>query len=107
MTYNVALNPPAQLAISFTNVDVGAYIPISTGVLGTFSGRTGPSVQKAIPPGTVRAVDPRIKPAYSQFYTLRWSASSANRLRSGLTYTGTRGIHNYSIANYNRSYYGQ
>jgi outer membrane receptor protein involved in Fe transport len=68
VTYNVALNPPAQLAISFTNNDIGASIPISTGVLGSFSGSSG--VQKPIPPGTVRAVDPRIKPAYSQFYSL-------------------------------------
>ncbi len=107
VTYNVALNPPSQLAISFTNVDVGAPIPISTGALGTFSQSTGPSVQKAISPGTVRAVDPRIKPAYSQFYTLALEHQVSQTFALGLTYTGTRGIHNYSIANYNRSYYGQ
>ena len=104
VTYNVALNPPAQLAISFTNLDVGASIPISTGVLGSFS--TGAGVQKAIPPGTVRAVDPRIKPAYNQFYTLAIDHQVAQSFAISLAYTGERGIHNYSIANYNRSYYG-
>ncbi len=105
VTYNVALNPPAQLAISFTNLDVGASIPISTGVLGTFSGGSG--VSKAIPPGTVRAVDPRIKPAYSEFYTLALERQVSDTLTAGAAFIGTRGIHNYSIANYNRSYYGQ
>ena len=105
VTYNVALNPPAQLAISFTNVDVGASIPISTGALGSFS--TGAGVQKAIPPGTVRAVDPKIKPAYGQFYTLTIERQINATLSTGISYNGSRGIHNYSIANYNRSYYGQ
>ena len=105
VTYNVALNPPAQLAISFTNTDLGASIPISTGVLGSFSGGSG--VTKAIPPGTVRAVDPRIKPAYSEFYTLAVERQINNTLSTGVSYIGERGIHNYSIANYNRSYYGQ
>ena len=105
VTYNVALNPPAQLAISFTNVDVGASIPISTGPLGSFSGSSG--VQKAIPPGTVRAVDPRIKPAYNQFYSLAIERQVNQTVSAGASFTGERGIHNYSIANYNRSYYGQ
>jgi hypothetical protein len=105
VTYNVALNPPAQLAISFTNLDVGAQIPISTGVLGTFS--SGSGVSKAIPPGTVRAVNPRIAPAYAQFYTLALEREFSKTFSAGASYTGTRGIHNYSIANYNRSYYGQ
>lgn len=105
VTYNVALNPPAQLAISFTNNDIGASIPISTGVLGSFSGSSG--VQKAIPPGTVRAVDPQIKPAYNQFYSLALERQINSTISAGASYTGERGIHNYSIANYNRSYYGQ
>ena len=107
VTYNVALNPPSQLAISFSNLDVGAQIPISTGALGTFSSNTGPSVQKAIPPGSVRAVDPRIKPAYNQFYTLGIQHQVNSTLAVEAAYTGERGIHNFSIANYNRSYYGQ
>ncbi len=105
VTFNVALNPPGQLAISFTNADVGAPIPISTGVLGTFSSGTGTT--KAIPPATVRAVDPRIKPAYAQFYTLALEHQLAGNLTVGAAFSGSRGIHNYSIANYNRSYYGR
>jgi outer membrane receptor protein involved in Fe transport len=105
VTYNVALNPPAQLAISFSNLDTGGPIPISTGVLGQFSGLSG--VQKAIPPGTVRAVDPRIKPAYNQFYTLSVERQLNTAVAAGAAYIGERGIHNYSIANYNRTYYGQ
>lgn len=105
VTYNVALNPPSQLATSFSNVDTGASIPISTSPLGQFSGVAG--VQKAIPQGSVRAVDPKIKPAYNQFYTLSIERQLTATLSAGAAYTGERGIHNYSIANYNRSYYGQ
>lgn len=105
VTYNVALNPPSQLATSFSNVDTGAPIPISTSPLGQFSGVAG--VQKAIPQGSVRAVDPKIKPAYNQFYTLALERQVNSTLSAGASYTGERGIHNYSIANYNRSYYGQ
>ncbi|MDP9050228.1 MAG: TonB-dependent receptor [Acidobacteriota bacterium] len=107
VTYNVALNPPSQLAISFSNADVGALIPISTGALGSFSSSSGPSVQKAILPGSVRAVDPKIKPAYDQFYTLGIQHQVNTTLAVEAAYTGERGIHNFSIANYNRSYYGR
>ncbi len=105
VTYNVALNPPSQLATSFTSVDTGAPIPISTGALGQFSGVAG--VVKSIPQGSVRAVDPKIKPAYNQFYTLALERQVTGTVSAGAAYTGERGIHNYSIANYNRSYYGQ
>ena len=64
-------------------------------------------ITKSIPQGSVRAVDPKIKPAYNQFYSLALERQVNATIAAGAAYTGERGIHNYSIANYNRSYYGQ
>jgi Carboxypeptidase regulatory-like domain len=106
VTYNVALNPPGQFAISLTNVDNGgASFPISTGVVGPFSSAAG--IQKALPQATVRAVNPNIKPSYMEFYTLAVERQVAPSLSLGASFQGARGIHGYSIANFNRLYYGQ
>lgn len=113
VTYNVALNPPNQFAISISNLDNGGVasnpssgtFPISTGVVGPFSANTG--LTKNLPQATVRAVDPNIKPSYEEFYDLSIEHQFVPSLAVGLTYQGSRGIHQYSIANYNRSYYGQ
>ena len=115
VTYNVALNPPGQFAISIANTDNGGVsanpfsgtFPITPGATGPFSGGSGPSVTKALPQATVRAVNPHIKPAYQEFFTLGLERQVAHSLAVGVTYQGARGIHGYSIANYNRSYYGQ
>ena len=106
VTYNVALNPPGQFAISLTNADNGGVsFPISTGILGPFGSIAG--IQKALPQASARAVDPNMKPAYNQFYTLAIERQINSGFAVGVNYTGERGIHNYSIANYNRLYYGQ
>ena len=106
VTYNIALNPPNAAAVSLTTADTGGpYIPISTGVLGNFSGAAG--VQKALSPTTLRAVNPNIAPAYNQFYTLALERQVTPSTTVSASFVGERGIHNYSIANYNRSYYGQ
>ncbi len=113
VTYNVALNPPGQFAISIANTDNGGTsanpfsgtFPITPGTVGPFSSQAG--LQKALPQATVRAVDPRIKPSYQEFYTLGIERQVAHSLAVGLQYQGAHGIHQYTIANYNRSYYGQ
>ena len=106
VTYNVALNPPGQFAISITNNDNGGVsFPISTGTVGPFSSIAG--IQKALPQASVRAVRPDIKPSYQEFYTLGIERQIASSISAGITFQGARGIHGYSIANYNRSYYGQ
>ena len=104
VTFNVIQNPPNYGVVSFTTADLGgAAIPISTDNFGPFATGTG---TKALSPVTLRAVDPHIKPAYSEFYNTSVERSVANDTTVSIAYSGTRGIHNYSIANINRSYSG-
>ncbi len=104
VTFNVIQNPPNYAVVAFTAADNGgANIPISTNNFSTFGTGTG---VKALPPVTLRAVDPGIKPAYSENWSLSVEHQLATSTTASVSYVGTRGIHNYSIANINRSYSG-
>jgi hypothetical protein len=103
VTFNVIQNPPNYAVVAFTSADNGgAIIPISTNNFSSFGTGTG---LKPLPNVTLRAVDPNIKPAYSSNWSLSGERSFAGTTAS-VSYVGTRGIHNYSIANINRSYSG-
>lgn len=103
VTFNVIQNPPNYGVVAFTTFDNGGnIIPVSTNNFAQFGSGTG---TKALPNVTLRAVDPYIKPAYSS----NWSLSVERQLASttaSVSYVGTRGIHNYSIANINRVFDG-
>lgn len=104
VTFNVIQNPPNYAVLSFTPADNGKKnIPISTNNFAQFGTGTG---TKMLPNVTLRAVDPNIRPAYASNYSLTVERQFASTTGS-LSYVGTRGIHNYSIANLNRSFYGQ
>ncbi len=96
-------NPPNYGVISFTTADNNKQlIPISTNNFAQFGTGTG---SKLLPNVTLRAVDPKIRPAYSENYSLSVERQFADTTAS-LSYVGTRGIHNYSIANINPSFAG-
>ena len=103
VTFNVIQNPPNYGVVSFTTADNGGNtIPISTNNFAQFGTGTG---TKELPNVTLRAVDPKIKPAYAQNWSLSVERQMAGTTAS-VSYVGTRGIHNYSIANINRSFSG-
>ncbi len=103
VTFNVIQNPPNYGVVSFTAADNnGDNIPVSTNNFSIFGTGTG---TKLLPNVTLRAVDPKIKPAYAQNWSLSVERQMAGTTAS-VSYVGTRGIHNYSIANINRSYSG-
>jgi hypothetical protein len=103
VTFNVIQNPPNYAVVSFVSSDnAGALIPISTNNFAQFGSGTG---SKYLPNVTLRAVDPRIKPSYAQNWSLSFERQIASSTAS-VSYVGTRGIHNYSIANINRSFDG-
>jgi hypothetical protein len=103
VTFNVIQNPPNYAVVAFTSSDNnGAAIPISTNNFSIFGTGTG---SKPLPNVTLRAVDPNIKPAYASNWSLTGERQFGSTTAS-LGYVGTRGIHNYSIANINRSYSG-
>ena len=103
VTFNVIQNPPNYAVVAFTSADNGgAIIPVSTNNFAQFGTGTG---VKPLPNVTLRAVDPKIKPAYAENWSLSVEHQFAGTTGS-LSYVGTRGIHNYSIANINRAYDG-
>jgi len=103
VTYNIIQNPPNYGVVSFTSADNGgALLPISTNNFSTMGTNTG---TKNMPQVTLRAVDPNIKPAYDVNYTFSVQHQVGDTTL-GVEYVGSRGIHNYSIANFNRSYAG-
>lgn len=103
VTFNVIQNPPNYAVLNFTPADNNKQnIPISTNNFAQFGTATG---SKMLPNVTLRAVDPKIRPAYASNYSLTVEHQFPATTGS-LSYVGTRGIHNYSIANFNRSFYG-
>jgi hypothetical protein len=103
VTFNVIQNPPNYGVVSFTTADNGGVaIPVSTNNFAQFGTGTG---TKLLPNVTLRDVDPNIKPAYAENWSLSIERQFADTTAS-ISYVGTRGIHNYSISNINRSFDG-
>ena len=98
VTFNVIQNPPNYAVVALLETD-----PISTNNLGAFG--TGSGLVR-LPNTTLRGVDPKIKPAYAE----NWSATIEHQIDPttlvSVGYIGSRGIHNYSISNFNRAYSG-
>ncbi len=100
VTFNVIQNPPNYGVVAF--IDKTNLAPISNSNLGVYGTTTGSA---PLPNVTLRAVDPNIKPAYAS----NWSLSVEHQFSSttaSLSYVGSRGIHNYTIANLNRQFSG-
>jgi hypothetical protein len=106
VTFNVIQNPPNYAVLSFVAPTDAPVVNISANNYGQFGSGSG---TKALPAGsiTLRAVDPNIKTAYSQFYDLALEREVMKNTTLSLQYSGSRGIHLYSIANINPPESGQ
>jgi outer membrane receptor protein involved in Fe transport len=103
VTFNVIQNPPNYAVVAFIPAAGEALTPISNDNLGYFAGANGPV---ELPNTTLRAVDPKIKPAYAENWNLNIEHQFGGQTLASIGYIGSRGIHNYTIANINRSYSG-
>jgi hypothetical protein len=107
VTFNVIQNPPNYAVVAFTNTQSGysqaGLTPLNNANLGVYGTGTGSTY---LPNVTLRAVDPRIRPAYANNWSLSVERSVATGTTASVSYVGTRGIHNYSIANINRTFDG-
>ena len=103
VTFNVIQNPPNYAVVAFIPAAGEALTPISNDNLGYFAQDNGPV---ELPNTTLRAVDPKIKPAYAQNWNLTIEHQIAGDTLVSVGYIGSRGIHNYTIANINRPYAG-
>jgi hypothetical protein len=107
VTFNVIQNPPNYAVIAFTNTQSGysqaGLTPLNNANLGIYGTGTGSTF---LPNVTLRAVDPQIKPAYANNWSLSIERQVATGTTASVSYVGTRGVHNYSIANINRVFDG-
>ena len=98
VTFNVIQNPPNYAVLALNNG-----VPISAANLGAFAANVGP---RPLPNTTLRAVDPGIKPVYAQNWNLTFEHQLDPTTLVTAGYIGSRGIHNYSIQNFNRQFSG-
>ena len=97
VTFNVIQNPPNYAVLGVSNT------PITQDNFGPLAGSSG---TKKLPAVTLRAVDPNIKNAYSEFYSLSLEREVLKNSVVAFEYTGSHGIHLYDIGNTNVPGYG-
>jgi hypothetical protein len=102
VTFNVIQNPPNYAVENFTTSANGNQ-PLSVANLGPLAAASGTAT---FGNPTLRAVNPGIRPAYTETYTLGIGREIAQGTSIELNYTGSNGVRNYSITGLNQSYYG-
>jgi hypothetical protein len=116
VTYNVIQNPPNYATISVTNgIDVPqGTLPIFVDNLGPLGGEGSTCGNpSAVPAGTscfpnpsLRAVQQNIPTAYVQFWSGTVDYQLLRNSVFSIEYVGSKGTHEYSIANLNAAGYG-
>jgi len=99
VTFNVIQNPPNYAVL---NIVAGRDVPV--GSLPIFVNNFGAAGQSGTYPfrsPTLRAVDPNIKPAYANVWNLSIEREVVPNTVAALEYSGSRGIHGYTIGNVN------
>jgi hypothetical protein len=102
VTFNVIQNPPNYATISLTAPADISSMPIYADPAGPLGG-TG---SKRLPVVQLRAVDPDIKNASAQFWSLSLQHDLGQGVVGTVEYTGSKGVDLYSISNINRSGFG-
>lgn len=100
VTFNVIQNPPAY-AVVFLGSAASPLTPVPTDNFSPFN--AGGVAAVPIRPPSLRAVDPHIKPAYTQMWNLSLQQEVARNTVVALEYSGSRGVHLYDIASINQT----
>lgn len=90
-TFNIIENPPNYAVVELSNT------PVTVSSIGPLSS-SGP---QPLPPTELRAVDPNIHVAQTQFWSLSLERQIVPNTVLSLQYAGARGIHLYDIKNFN------
>ncbi len=93
VTFNIIQNPPNYAVVTINNT------PITVDNSGPLAGTSG---SVPLPPTSLRAVDPNIRVAQTQFYSLSLEHQVVENTVVSIAYVGSRGIHLYDIKNYNQ-----
>ena len=101
VTFNVIQNPPNTGVVQINSP--AFTIPLDVSNFGPFGGSIG-SIK--FPSPSLRGVDPHIKTAYSHMWNLSLEREVARNTVLALEYSGSRGLHEYSIANINDIFSG-
>jgi outer membrane receptor protein involved in Fe transport len=101
VTFNVIQNPPNYAVVSIFSGDPGfPTVPVTTNNFGPLGGSTG---TVPLPNTSLRAIDQNIGTSYTYLYNLALQREVARNTIIELGYTGSRGLHQYSIANANQA----
>ncbi|MFN7993722.1 MAG: TonB-dependent receptor [Bryobacteraceae bacterium] len=100
VTFNIIQNPPNYAVLSLFGGSDLPVIPVSVDNAGPLAGSTG---SKALGKVSLRAVDPNLKTAYVDFWSLALEHKFKSSVIAALEYNGSRGQNQYGIANVNRS----
>ncbi|ABF42895.1 TonB-dependent receptor [Candidatus Koribacter versatilis Ellin345] len=92
VTFNVIQNPPNYAVLNAVNT------PVTLDNFGPLSGSSGSVV---LPPTTLRAVQPNIDNAYTEFRSLSLEREVLKNSLVAFEYSGSNGVHLYDIGNTN------
>ena len=101
VTFNVIQNPPFYGVV---NEIAGVDLPSITIPTNNYDPFVGASVP--LRPVTLRAVDPNIKTAYSQFWNFSVERELLKNTLLSVDYAGSKGTHLYDISNINQVGFG-
>jgi len=105
VTFNTLFNPPNYGVVDLTSNQAGqGQFVISNNNYGPLAGAAGTTL--AIPPVELRALDPHLRTAYDYQYSLTVEHEVKPGMLASVSYSGTRGLHLYSIANINKAFSG-
>ncbi len=102
VTFNVEFNPPNYAVVVINSVS-GAPPVISNANYGPLAG-TGTA---ALPASELRWVDQNIPTAYAHLFSATLEHQFGNHLIAGIDYSGSKGVHQYSLTNFNACGAGQ
>jgi outer membrane receptor protein involved in Fe transport len=99
VTFNVIQNPPNYAVVALTaGVDLPV-IPITSDNTGPLAGS---GVTVALPRTSTRHIDQNLETAYAHMYSLAFEQQLAPNTVMALEYSGSRGVHQYTIEDPNR-----
>jgi hypothetical protein len=102
-TFNIILNPPAQGTLSLiAGVDVPS-LDLTTNNFGPLGGSSG---TQPFFTTKVVAVNPNLRTAFAHFWSAAFEHQVAKDTVLSLEYSGSRGVHLYSIEDINRAGFG-
>ena len=98
VTFNVIQNPPNYAVIALIAGQDIASMPVYKDVAGPLAGTSGTA---PIPATSLRAVDPNIRVAYAQTWSMAVEKDFGQGLVSAIEYSGSKGSRLYTLENAN------